>query len=132
VYVPAEDAAEASLIEGIDVLPVTILRQLVMHLNGHPVGAGSIVPYVAEPPGEEEANGHQAVDMSDVKGQEHVKRALEAASGGRNCLMVGTPGAGKTLLARCVPTILPSMSGDEMLEVTNILWNRRCLRFHSP
>src|SRR6476469_772070 len=57
VYVPAEDAAEASLIEGIDVLPVTTLRQLVMHLNGHPVAAGSIVPYVAEPPGEEEGNG---------------------------------------------------------------------------
>jgi magnesium chelatase family protein len=136
VYVPAEDAAEASLIEGIDVLPVTTLRQLVMHLNGHPVGAGSIVPYVAEAPGEEEANGHGghlAVDMSDIKGQEYVKRALEvAASGGHNCPMTGTPGAGKTLPARCVPTILPSISGDEMLEVTNILWCRRCLRFHSP
>jgi magnesium chelatase family protein len=131
VYVPAEDAAEASLIEGIDVLPVTTLRQLVMHLNGHPVGAGSIVPYVAEPPGEEEGNGHLAVDMSDIKGQEHVKRALEvAASGGHNCLMVGTPGAGKTLLAKCVPTILPSMSGDEMLEVTNILWRRRYFPSH--
>src|SRR5438309_6660203 len=78
VYVPAEDAAEASLIEGIEVLPVTTLRQLVMHLNGHPLAAGTIVPYVAEAhPGEEEADGHQdhqAVDMGDIKGQEHVKR----------------------------------------------------------
>src|SRR5438067_13515984 len=115
-------AVEVPVIQGIHVLPVTMLRQLVMHLNEHPVGAGSIVPYVAEPPAEEEANGHQAVDMSDIKGQEHVKRALEvAASGGHNCLMTGTPGAGKTLLARCVPTILPSMPGDETLEVTNIL-----------
>ena len=92
VYVPAEDAAEASLIEGIEVLPVTTLRQLVMHLNGHPLAADAIVPYVAEPPGEEEADGHQghqAVDMRDIKGQEHVKRALEvAASGGHNCLVL--------------------------------------------
>jgi magnesium chelatase family protein len=121
VYVPAEDAAEAALIEGIEVLPVTTLRQLVMHLNGHPMAADSIVPYVAQPPTEEESNGHYPVDMSHIKGQEHVKRALEvAAAGGHNCLMSGPPGAGKTLLARCMPTILPSMTGDEMLEVTKI------------
>jgi magnesium chelatase family protein len=121
VYVPAEDAPEAALIGGVEVLPVATLRQLVMHLNQHPLAHDSIVPYVAEPPGEEEANGHYPVDMSHIKGQEHVKRALEvAASGGHNCLMSGTPGAGKTLLARCMPTILPSMTQDEMLEVTKI------------
>ena len=121
VYVPAEDAAEAALIEGIQVLPVSTLRQLVLHLNGHPLAAGSIVPYTATPPSEEEMDGHNLVDMSHIKGQEHVKRALEvAASGGHNCLMSGSPGAGKTLLARCMPTILPSMSIDEMLDVTRI------------
>lgn len=121
VYVPAEDAAEAALIEGIDILPVTTLRQLVMHLNGHPAAAGMIVPYIAQPIADEGANGHYPVDMSHIKGQEHVKRALEvAASGGHNLLMSGPPGAGKTLLARCVPTILPSMTVDEMLDVTKI------------
>lgn len=122
VYVPAEDAPEASLIEGIEVLPVTTLRQLVMHLNGNPVAAGSIVPYVAQPPAPDENNGHPPeVDMSHIKGQEHVKRALEvAAAGGHNLMMSGPPGAGKTLLARCVPTILPALSSDEMLEVTKI------------
>lgn len=124
VYVPAEDAQEASLIDGMEVLPVTTLRQLVLHLNGNPVAAASIVPYVAQPPTEEEhnGNGHQPpVDMSHIKGQEHVKRALEvAAAGGHNLLMSGPPGAGKTLLARCMPTILPGLSADEMLEVTKI------------
>ena len=121
VYVPVEDAREAALIGGVDVLPVTTLRQLVMHLNGHPIAEGSIVPYVAEPPGDDEQDGHYPVDMSHIKGQEHVKRALEvAASGGHNLLMQGPPGSGKTLLARCTPTILPSMTTDEMLEVTKI------------
>src|SRR3954447_2794645 len=92
VYVPAEDAAEAALIDGIEVLPVTTLRQLVLHLNGNPLAAGSIVPYVAGPPADDEQNGHEPVDMSHIKGQEHVKRALEvAASGGHNLLMSGAP-----------------------------------------
>ncbi len=129
VYVPVEDAPEAALIDGIEVLPVTTLRQLVLHLNGHPIAASSIVPYVAQPPGEGECNGHgngnghaeHDVDMSHIKGQEHVKRALEvAAAGGHNLLMSGPPGAGKTLLARCVPTILPKLPPEEMLEVTKI------------
>ncbi|HEX8219735.1 MAG TPA: YifB family Mg chelatase-like AAA ATPase [Chloroflexia bacterium] len=125
VYVPVEDAPEASLIEGMEVLPVTTLRQLVLHLNGNPIASSSIVPYRAAPPGEDEGNGNghaeHAVDMSHIKGQEHVKRALEvAAAGGHNLLMSGPPGAGKTLLARCVPTILPKLPPEEMLEVTKI------------
>jgi len=121
VYVPAEDAPEAALIGGVEVLPVTTLRQLVLHLNGHPIAGGSIVPYVAEPLSQDEQDGHYPVDMSHIKGQEHVKRALEiAAAGSHNLLMSGPPGAGKTLLARCVPTILPSMVTSEMLEVSKI------------
>jgi magnesium chelatase family protein len=121
VYVPAEDAPEAALIEGVEVLPVTTLRQLVMHLNNHPVAAGMIVPYVAQPPTEEQEDGHYPVDMSHIKGQEHVKRALEvSASGGHNLLMSGPPGSGKTLMARCLPTILPTLTNEEMLEVTKI------------
>ena len=80
---------EAALIGGVEVLPVTTLRQLVLHLNGHPLAADSIVPYVAEMPLDDEADGHHPVDMSHIKGQEHVKRALEvAASGGHNLLGV--------------------------------------------
>jgi magnesium chelatase family protein len=89
VYVPAEDAAEAALIGGIEVMPVTTLRQLVMHLNGHPLADETLAPYRAQPPDHAEENGHYPVDMRDIKGQEHVKRALEvAASGGHNLLML--------------------------------------------
>jgi magnesium chelatase family protein len=121
VYVPADDATEAALIGGIEVMPVTTLRQLVMHLNGHPLADSTIAPYEAQPPAQAEENGHYPVDMRDIKGQEHVKRALEvAASGGHNLLMTGPPGSGKTLLARCLPTILPSLPNEERLEVTKI------------
>ena len=129
VYVPVEDAPEAALIDGMEVLPVTTLRQLVLHLNGNPIASSSIVPYIAQPPGEDDSNGHghgnghheHSVDMAHIKGQEHVKRALEvAAAGGHNLIMSGPPGAGKTLLARCVPTILPKLPPEEMLEVTKI------------
>ena len=109
VYVPAEDAAEAALIGGIDILPVTTLRQLVMHLNDHPLAMGSITPYQAEPSTNEGHDTHYPVDMSHIKGQEHVKRALEvAAAGAHSIFLSGPPLAGKTLLARCTPTILPA------------------------
>lgn len=128
IYVPEVDAAEAALVDGIEVIPVDHLTHLVNHLNG-------VVPIPPQPqaPHEESKLEHYATDMADVKGQEHVKRALEvAAAGGHNMLMSGPPGAGKTLLARCLPTILPRLTDDEALDVTRIYSVADQLPPHTP
>jgi len=116
VFVPAADAREAALIPGVEVIPVAGLLDLVHHLSG----AAPITPVTVE---RETGQGSLFVptDFAEVKGQEHVKRALEvAAAGGHNVLMAGPPGAGKTLLARALPSILPRMSIDEALDVTRV------------
>lgn len=130
IYVPADDASEASLIEGIQVVPVSTLGELASHLRA----VQPIAPFVPpEPRAAVEAPVADVVDFCHIRGQEHVKRALEvAAAGGHNALMTGPPGAGKTLLARAMPAILPSMTSGEALEVTKIYSVAGLLRQDTP
>jgi magnesium chelatase family protein len=117
VYLPAEDAGEAALIEGIRVYPVIALGQLVSHFQGEQ----DIEPHSGKVCWEDSCQLGQQDDLSLVKGQEHAKRALEvAAAGGHNVLMVGPPGSGKTMLARALANILPALSLTEAIEVTKI------------
>jgi len=115
VFVPEVDAAEAALIPNIEVIPVSSLRTITAFLKGRLV----IPPHPPIHP--EEVPIPVQTDFQEIKGQEHVKRALEvAAAGGHNVLMVGPPGSGKTLLARAVPSILPRLTLEEALDVTRI------------
>src|SRR5512145_246491 len=115
IFVPEVDAPEAALIPDLEVIPVKTLADLYQHLSGRCL----IQPY--QPSSAELEPLFVPTDFSEIKGQEHVKRALEvAAAGGHNVLMVGSPGAGKTLLARALPGILPEMSIEESLDVTRI------------
>jgi magnesium chelatase family protein len=118
IFVPEEDASQAALVPDIEVIPVRTLGHLVEHLYELQV----IPPYTRSPIDITvplDLDG--LTDFADIKGQEHVKRALEvAAAGSHNVLMMGPPGAGKTLLARSLPGILPTMSLEEALEVTRI------------
>lgn len=115
IFVAESDAGEAALIPDLEVYPVKTLA----HLYDHLAGRRFIEPYLPSTDSLEPL--FVPTDFSEVKGQEHVKRALEvAAAGGHNVLMVGSPGSGKTLLARSMPGILPEMSIEESLDVTRI------------
>jgi len=115
IIVPSADANEAALIPELTVVPVQNLSELYLHLTRQQMITPQTISKteISEP--------FIQTDFQEIKGQEHVKRALEvAAAGGHNVLMSGSPGSGKTLLARAMPAILPSLSIDEALDVTRI------------
>jgi magnesium chelatase family protein len=116
ICVPAEDAPEAALVPDLQVLPVHSLSELTRHLSAaEPIRPHRVTPIEGLP------DQITQTDFQDIKGQEHVKRALEvAAAGNHNILMNGPPGAGKTLLARSLPGIMPRMPLEEALDVTRI------------
>ncbi len=117
VLLPVGNAAEVRCIEGLRVIPVATLQEAARHLSGRAV----IQPQQQVPYTTFRAQWHTQHDLSSVRGQLGAKRALEiAAAGGHNLLMIGPPGSGKTMLARCLPGILPDMRFEEALETTRI------------
>ena len=117
VIVPKENAKEAAIVKDLEVIPVKNLLETVYFLNG----TKKINKEVIDIEKMFNQKNNYKYDFSEIKGQGNIKRALEiAAAGAHNCLMVGSPGSGKTMMARRLPTILPDLTFEEALEVTKI------------
>lgn len=116
IVLSKQNAKEASIVEGLEILAIQELKEIIEYLNGE--------NYIQKQKNQKFNSTNQEnyeFDFSEVKGQETVKRALEiSAAGGHNCLLIGTPGSGKTMLAQRLPSILPNLSFEESLEVTKI------------
>ncbi|MDP9241681.1 MAG: YifB family Mg chelatase-like AAA ATPase, partial [Actinomycetota bacterium] len=119
VIVPVANESEAGLVDGLDVVGATSLEDVVAFLRGRPRAAA--LPADGAAPSPVQRTADRTIDLADVRGQARARRALEvAAAGGHNILLVGSPGAGKTMLARRLSTILPSLARSEALEVTQL------------
>jgi len=117
IFLPQVDAPEASIVKGVKILPVSSLKALINHLLK--IKLIKVYPHTAF--SQLLSSSGYDFDMKEIKGQEQAKRALEiAAAGGHDLIMTGPPGAGKTLLARTLPSILPELTEEEALEVTKI------------
>jgi magnesium chelatase family protein len=115
IFLPQINAKETAIVKGLNIYPVEHLEQLMCFFDKDT----EIIPY--QPPKIIEKKPEYLYDMGDIRGQEHVKRAMEiVAAGGHNVCLVGPPGSGKTLIARTFPSILPTMSTEECLEATKI------------